>query len=279
MDIIPHPKIPDRNDSQLNSKVVETIFERWGKPTLDLFATSKTKQAPFYYRKPSDYLMADGCMGEDSFLVPWDYQELVYANPPWKLLPKVIKKVRKDQTKRMIIISPENTKTLRELSIDTPIRLKHSNLYSPPSRQETELGSAGNSHGKSAWAFLISGTPKAIVPRRTVSDSRFLFSAKVNDSKPCVVLKDTGCTAMVISEDFVRKHKIPTYPVDACQFTFGNKSTDISCRGVTIELCKDEYKCKVECYVTTIKQDLILGTPWLETIIVKHLNWSIYLPR
>ena len=265
--------ISDRDDWQLNPRIAQEIFSKWGQPTVDLFASQKNRQAEFYYRKPSELPMGQGCLGENSLGVPWDYQELVYANPPWQLIDKVVDKAKRDHVKRLIVISPITNKSLRAMSIEKPIRLAHTrDLYLPPDRQGTDRGGVGLPHWKESWAFLISGD-NAPVEKTCQTESRFLFNTTVNDNN-CLSLLDTGCTSIVASEDFIRRNNICTYPVPSQQFRFGNKTTGTSNRGATLELRKDNYQRRIKCFIADIKQDLILGTPWFETITVTHMDWS-----
>ena len=78
-------EIKDHSDWQLNPTVAADIFKKWGEPAIELFASHKNKQAPFYYRKPAPGLpMAEGCIGEDAFSISWDMNNTVYCNPPWE---------------------------------------------------------------------------------------------------------------------------------------------------------------------------------------------------
>jgi hypothetical protein len=53
----------------VNRDIAADLFKAWYTPTIDLFATSKNKQAEFYYRKPSDKYTDNpsGCLGQDAF--------------------------------------------------------------------------------------------------------------------------------------------------------------------------------------------------------------------
>jgi hypothetical protein len=95
-------EIEDYSDWQLNPKVAANIFKKWGEPDIDLFATQKNKQAPFYYRKPTPGLpLAEGCIGEDAFSASWDMNNILYCNPPWLDISLVIEKIIRDKPKKM----------------------------------------------------------------------------------------------------------------------------------------------------------------------------------
>jgi hypothetical protein len=136
----------DYSDWQLNPAVAKQIFQGWGHPTVDLFATAINSQAPFYYRAPNpDLPMAKGCLGEDAFTITWDFQELVYCNPPWKLIEKAIQKIIEDKPRRIIFIAPRN-QVLDSISKKKK-KLKHTNnLFIPKSRQLAHTGV-----GKPPW--------------------------------------------------------------------------------------------------------------------------------
>ena len=129
-------EIKDHSDWQLNPTVAANIFKKWGEPAIDLFASHKNKQAPFYYRKPAPGLpMAEGCIGEDAFSISWDMNNTVYCNPPWTDISLVIEKIIRDKPKKIIVIAPKN-KRLDELSNET-INLRHTtDLFIPQSRQK-----------------------------------------------------------------------------------------------------------------------------------------------
>ena len=273
---LPRLKDFDRDDWMLNTNVSNMLFEHWGTPTLDLFANTRNKQAPFYFRKTSDLDMGDGCLGNDAFSASWDYKELVYANPPWSLAEKVIAKVKKDKLAKMILILPFTNATLRAMSIAPPMRLTHTpDLFLPPSRQGTHTGGVGSPHWKESWAFLVSGTPKPdelpVIPRAGTSCSRFVFNCTINETR-AVALADTGCTAMVVSADYVEKHKLKTERCEETSFRFANKTSRSANRKITIEFTRDKYTRTMDCYVAAIKHDIILGTPWFDSVAT-NLDW------
>jgi hypothetical protein len=107
---IPTPNFRHRDigDWMLNREVTADLFKAWGTPNIDLFATTKNKQAEFYYRKQSDKYTDNpsGCLGQDALDQTWNFQELVYAYPPWKLLETTIAKIEQDATGRVRFISP-----------------------------------------------------------------------------------------------------------------------------------------------------------------------------
>ena len=266
----------DPGDWMLNRTISQQIFEQWGQPKIDLFASRHNKQAEFYYRKPSATSKAGtGCLGNDALAAKWFGHELLYANPPWELTEQVIKKARADKVERMIVISPNCTHQLREMSIAKPIRLMHTHdLFIPPSQQNRDERGVGLPRWKRTYAFLISGTQtrKKSVPVETTRDSRFIFNATLNTLK-ATILVDTGCTTNVVSSDFYRKHGLRTQNAPTMQLRFGNGQVTNANQSIQFTLNRRTYSKMVTFIVAPIKQDAIIGTPWFETITIQQLHW------
>ncbi|XP_073406146.1 uncharacterized protein [Dendrobates tinctorius] len=113
----------------LNRKVFRDIVAAWGQPEVDLFATRENRQIKtFASLSPSDHPDI-----LDAFLVPWNFN-LAYAFPPLILLPQVIRKIRDDKA-RIILIAPFWPKRpwfswLQIMSITDPWILLTANLLS-----------------------------------------------------------------------------------------------------------------------------------------------------
>jgi hypothetical protein len=289
----PKLEIEDRSDWQLNPKVAANIFKKWGEPDIDLFATQKNKQAPFYYRKPTPGLpLAEGCIGEDAFSASWDMNNTLYCNPPWLDISLVIEKIIRDKPKKIIIIAPENNR-LKSMSTDT-IQLPHTqNLFIPQSRQRNNiLRGVGPPIWKKSFAYLITNkseitwiTNKKIqdvgegykksesVPRLSKRDSRFLFNGNL-EGKPGKILVDSGCTVNIISASFCKRHNIPTSKIlEPIELTLANNETTTASISTQITITRNNYSRKIDCFVSNIKYDMMLGTPWLESIKIVDLEW------
>ncbi|XP_073437274.1 uncharacterized protein [Dendrobates tinctorius] len=84
----------------LNQKVFRDIVALWGQPEVDLFATKENRQIKIFASlSPSDHPDI-----LDALLTPWNFN-LAYAFPPLILLPQVIRKIRDDKA-RIILIAP-----------------------------------------------------------------------------------------------------------------------------------------------------------------------------
>ncbi len=64
-------------------------------PTSDLFATAQHHQLPRYF---SPYPDSDAA-GINAFAYDWSQELAPYANPPWSLIPQVMKKILEDQAR------------------------------------------------------------------------------------------------------------------------------------------------------------------------------------
>ena len=298
------PKSPgDNSDWQLNPSVSKQIFQEWGYPTVDLFATAINSQAPFYYRAPNpDLPMAKGCLGEDAFKTTWDFQELVYCNPPWDLIENSIKKIIEDKPRKIIVIAPVNRK-LEEMSKEKRKLTHKNNLFIPKSRQLSQTG-VGKPPWKETYAYLITNNQELqnsipmvptvskinrdhqnikssssapspqtrIIPRISERDSRFIFRAFIN-KKPCTILVDSGCTVNIISRDFAKKASINIYETEKVNLSMADNSPTSTTSAAIVQVERNHYLENIECYVSTIKYDVMLGTPWLESIIITDLQW------
>ena len=135
----------------LNPKVFKLIEEQWGPLHTDLFATESNRQIEKYYSKEDEPLSA----GKDSFMQIWDV-EGCYANPPWSLLDKTIRRIKEERLK-VVVISPywPNTEWFKlavKMCACPPIILgRHWKLY---------LMNEGKSRGAARWssvAWLLDG--------------------------------------------------------------------------------------------------------------------------
>ncbi|XP_069811274.1 uncharacterized protein [Dendropsophus ebraccatus] len=104
---------------KLSRQIFQKIVRLWGSPEVDLFATRENRQIDrFYSLSPMDKPMA-----VDALSQTWGW-DLAYAFPPIAILPRVLRKIRQDQA-RVILIAPFWPRrawfsALRDLSIADP---------------------------------------------------------------------------------------------------------------------------------------------------------------
>ena len=127
----------------LNHSVLQKVFEKWGQPWLDLFATRDNKQLDQFvspFPDPEAYQV-------DALSFTWEDLGLIYAFPPSKIVPEVIRKFRNSSGTQMILIAP-----LRAASSWTPelIQLSRSRIRlgkNPDLLSQTVQGKGLTFHG------------------------------------------------------------------------------------------------------------------------------------
>ena len=86
----------------LMPQVLLPIFQEWGTPLIDLFATATNKQAVIFvspYPDPQAWKV-------DGLSFPWDNLGLAYAVPPAPILPLVLQQIAKSHNTLVILIAP-----------------------------------------------------------------------------------------------------------------------------------------------------------------------------
>jgi len=107
----------------LNQEVVEGIFQQWGKPLVDLCATSLNNKCPLYVSPVPD----PQALTVDALSV--DFQGLdAYVYPPQQLLSRILQKFQLVQHCRLIVVAPwwphqPWFPVLNQLSVSPPLQL------------------------------------------------------------------------------------------------------------------------------------------------------------
>ena len=104
---------------------LQTVFAKWGEPWIDLFATFANRRLIKFISPYPD----PRAKWTDAMSMPWDYgRGLLYAFPPFKMVPQVLQKIAQSPGVKVILIAqlqpaaswfPE----LRNLSQEDPIPL------------------------------------------------------------------------------------------------------------------------------------------------------------
>jgi len=107
----------------LHPQVVEMLFTKWGRPLIDLCATSLNNQCPLYVSPvPDPQALAVDCLSVN-------YQGLnAYAFPPQQILSRILQRYMTVSSCRLIVVAPwwplrPWFPTLNSLSVETPVRL------------------------------------------------------------------------------------------------------------------------------------------------------------
>ena len=128
----------DRNDWMLHPNHFRSITRQWGTPSVDLFASRLNHQVPRWF----SWRHQPGTGGVDALLQDWSKETLLYANPPWPLIPQVLLKFQREcrKTKVIIVLPLWKTKSwwplLKELAVNQ-LSLPRSPNLSFPRTQET----------------------------------------------------------------------------------------------------------------------------------------------
>jgi hypothetical protein len=148
---------------RLDPKVVHMLFQKWGSPNIDLFASNANKHCLVY---ASWYPEVDA-FHVDALTLSWSGM-FAYAFPPIPIIHKVIQKVRKDQSEMILITPYWPTRTwfnpLLELLIDDPIKLP---IYSGLLTQDKGRLVHHNPAQWSPVAWRISGRSSAVKDYQT----------------------------------------------------------------------------------------------------------------
>jgi len=86
---------------ELHQEAAQLLFNRWGTPLVDMFATKFNKKLRLYMSPVPD----PQALEIDSLSVPWEGLD-GYAFPPHSIIPQVVHKVRQTRNLRMILVTP-----------------------------------------------------------------------------------------------------------------------------------------------------------------------------
>jgi ribonuclease HI len=107
---------------ELNNQVVHKLFDMWGTPEVDLFATHANKKLPQF----CSLFPHQQAMCQDALSVSWDGM-FAYAFPPLAILSPVLRKISREKV-TVVLIAPMWTRRewyplLLDLMIAVPYRL------------------------------------------------------------------------------------------------------------------------------------------------------------
>lgn len=92
----------DHKEWALPQHIVDLLFQLWGTPSTDLFASRQNAKLHLYYSLYPDPSSASKL---DGLAIPWSNM-VAYAFPPKGMIPLVITKVSQDQMPFLILIAP-----------------------------------------------------------------------------------------------------------------------------------------------------------------------------
>ena len=86
----------------MQPQALAQVFQRWGQPVLDLFATAQNKMTPVFVSPFPDQT----AWKVDALSFPWRNLGLVYAFPPAPILPLVLRHIHNSEDTLVILIAP-----------------------------------------------------------------------------------------------------------------------------------------------------------------------------
>ena len=112
---------PDEMEWSLHPQVIAQIWSRFGKASVDLFASKENAKCPLWFSGVIEQPMS---LGVDAFAHRQWPQGLLYAFPPFHLLLPLLHRIHADHL-RVIVVAPDAARTrwfplLTQLSLYTP---------------------------------------------------------------------------------------------------------------------------------------------------------------
>ena len=92
----------DNTEWILNPHIFEKICDIWGVPDIDMFASRLNHKVETYVSWGKDPCAIEN----DAFTVDWDHWNLIYVFPPFSLISKCIRKIRRTRAS-VILVVPE----------------------------------------------------------------------------------------------------------------------------------------------------------------------------
>ena len=106
---------------EMQPSLLQAIFDKWGTPLVDMFATYNNAKLPIFVSPMPD----ERAWETDALSLDWAGLGLVYAYPPGPVLPLVLEKVSRAKGTQVILIAPNQPlrpwyPDLRQLSVQDP---------------------------------------------------------------------------------------------------------------------------------------------------------------
>ena len=103
----------------------------------------------------------------------------------------------------------------------------------------------------------------------------FRFEGSLGTFKsPVGVLLDSGCTANVISRTLVQELNLTMTDCPLIEARFANGVSEILRHVVHVSVTVGTFVDTIPCFVGDIDEDIILGVPFLSSIVITRLDWA-----
>jgi hypothetical protein len=115
----------DRSEYKLDSAVFRSLDQRWGRHSVDMFASRHNRQCRRYFSRRRDPQAA----ASDALLQDWARERNPYAHPPFSLISRVLAQVERQGVPEMTLVAPDWAASwlpdLRRLAVEAPVVLPH----------------------------------------------------------------------------------------------------------------------------------------------------------
>jgi hypothetical protein len=91
----------DANDWSLHPRWFQEAWQRWGPFEIDLFATAQNTQLPRFFAP----FPQPGAEAVDALKQSWSRPGILWANPPWALISRVLAKVQRENA-QLAMVAP-----------------------------------------------------------------------------------------------------------------------------------------------------------------------------
>lgn len=112
----------DQTEWKLDHSILSNVFDLFGKPNIDLFASRLNHQLPLYV----SWIPDPNAMSVDAFTLEWT-NDYYYSFPPFSLVARVLQKIEKDQAEMLLICPHWTTQSwfpkLLRLLVQDPVLL------------------------------------------------------------------------------------------------------------------------------------------------------------
>ena len=142
-DGLPFPRdILKSTEWSLLQSVADRIFQRWGRPDVDLFATRRNRKVACFCSCIPEHL----ALSQQALSIPWD-QGLIYLYPPLSLALRSLAKVAREEANAIVILPAWPRRgwyhLLMQLTVEPPILLptRRNLLQGPRGERHPDLGS------------------------------------------------------------------------------------------------------------------------------------------
>jgi hypothetical protein len=110
-----------KNQWQIKPEIFQEINQHWGPHSVDLFADRTTRLLPKYV----SWLPDPDAIHTDAFSIQWKNWTIPFANPPWNLISRVLRKIIQERVPRITVVVPYWPSAiwfpiLQQLSLEKP---------------------------------------------------------------------------------------------------------------------------------------------------------------